>query len=138
MNRTDLQKLSRIRIKEAKVLLDNGYFNGAYYLLGYSVECALKACVAKQVMRYDFPDKQLTTGAYTHNLNHLITTARLRNELNNEIRNDPDFQTNWAIVRDWSEQSRYLHEISEAEARTLYSACTARGKGVLSWIRKYW
>ncbi|MDM8551715.1 HEPN domain-containing protein [Desulfobacterales bacterium HSG2] len=138
MNRDDLQKLSRIRVKEAKVLLDSGYFNGAYYLLGYSVECALKACIAKQVMRYDFPDKQLTTGSYTHNLNHLITTARLRDELDDEIRNDPDFQTNWTIVRDWSEQSRYIHETSEAEARSLYSACTARGKGVLSWIRRYW
>ncbi|RLC09228.1 MAG: DNA-binding protein, partial [Deltaproteobacteria bacterium] len=26
-------------------MLDNGYFNGAYYLLGYSVECTLKACI---------------------------------------------------------------------------------------------
>ena len=136
MNRTDLQKLSRIRVKEAKVLLDNGYFNGAYYLLGYSVECTLKACIAKQVMRYDFPDKQLTAGSYTHDLNHLITTAGLRDELNDKIRNDPDFQRNWFIVRDWSERSRYLHEISEAGS--LYSACTAREKGVLSWIRKYW
>jgi len=45
MNRVDLQKLSRIRVKEAKVLLDNGYFNGAYYLLGYSVECYCQGLV---------------------------------------------------------------------------------------------
>jgi hypothetical protein len=47
MNRNDLQNLSRLREKEAKVLLDNGCFAGAYYLLGYAVECALKACIAK-------------------------------------------------------------------------------------------
>ena len=138
MNRNDLQTLSRIRVKEAKILLDNGYFNGAYYLLGYAVESALKACIAKKVMRHDFPDRQLTAGGYTHDLNHLITTAGLRDELNNEIRSDPDFQSCWLVVRNWSEQSRYVHGTSEAEAGSLYSACTARGKGVLSWIRRYW
>jgi len=53
MNRTELQRLSRIRIKEAKFLLDGGCYNGAYYLAGYAVECALKACIAKQTHRHD-------------------------------------------------------------------------------------
>jgi hypothetical protein len=47
MNRNDFQKISRLRVKEAKALLDNGYPAGAYYLMGYAVECALKACIAK-------------------------------------------------------------------------------------------
>ena len=30
-----------------KVLLDAGRYPAAYYLVGYAVECGLKACVAK-------------------------------------------------------------------------------------------
>ena len=59
MNRNDFQKISRLRVKEAKALLDNGYPAGAYYLMGYAVECALKACIAKQTKRYDFPYEKM-------------------------------------------------------------------------------
>ena len=63
MTRSDLQLLSRMRQREARVLLVNNHFAGAYYLTGYAVECALKAAVAKQVHRHDFPDKKLATDA---------------------------------------------------------------------------
>jgi len=35
-----------------------GFFDGAYYLAGYAVECAIKACIAKGTRRYEFPDKR--------------------------------------------------------------------------------
>ena len=54
MNRTDLQKLSNARIREARILFAAGEYSGAYYLAGYAVECALKACIAKSVKRHDF------------------------------------------------------------------------------------
>lgn len=54
MKRSDLQKLARIRLKEAKVLLDNRQYSGAYYLSGYVIECALKACIAKQTRKERF------------------------------------------------------------------------------------
>jgi HEPN domain-containing protein len=54
MNRTDLQTLARLRLTEAKVLLRAGQHAGAYYLAGYVIECALKACVAKQVAHRPF------------------------------------------------------------------------------------
>jgi HEPN domain-containing protein len=43
LNRRDFQELALVRLNEAKVLLDAGHFDGAYYLAGYAVECALKA-----------------------------------------------------------------------------------------------
>ena len=60
MNRADLQKLSNTRIREAKALFAAGEYSGAYYLAGYAVECALKACFAKNVKQYDFPEKGRT------------------------------------------------------------------------------
>ncbi len=41
-DRKDLQELSKVRLKEATALLKLGLFDGACYLAGYSVECALK------------------------------------------------------------------------------------------------
>ena len=58
MDRKDLQTLSRVRLKEATSLLNLGFYDGAYYLAGYAVECALKACIAKGTRRYEFPDKK--------------------------------------------------------------------------------
>jgi HEPN domain-containing protein len=58
VDRKDLQALSNVRLKEAKALLGAGLWDGAYYLAGYAVECALKACIAKQTQRYEFPDKK--------------------------------------------------------------------------------
>jgi hypothetical protein len=45
VNRSDFQKLAMDRIADAKALLAAKRWAGAYYLAGYAVECALKACV---------------------------------------------------------------------------------------------
>jgi HEPN domain-containing protein len=138
MNRDDLQCITRLRVKEAKVLLENGYFSGAYYLLGYAVECAIKACIAKRIKRYDFPDRKLINDSYSHELEKLLSVSGLKAELQKEIRNNPNLEVNWAIVKDWSVESRYLPDISETTAKDFYSAVTARRNGVLSWLKKWW
>jgi hypothetical protein len=138
MNRADLQHLSRLREQEAQALLDNGCFAGAYYLLGYAVECALKACIAKQIRRYDFPDRRLVTDSYTHDLEKLLNISGMKNAMQSETQTHPNLAVNWAIVKDWSEQSRYNNNISEIMARNFFSAVTEKSSGVLSWLRKRW
>lgn len=68
VNRKDLQSLARTRLAEAKILLDAGRSDGAYYLAGYAVECALKACIARGTQRHEFPDKKTVDASHTHNL----------------------------------------------------------------------
>ncbi len=138
MNRDDLQRLSRLRVREARTLLNSGHFSGAYYLLGYAVECALKACIAKQIKRYDFPDRKLITDSYTHNLEKLLSIAGLEDEFERESKENPSLGVNWVVVKEWSEQARYQDTVSESKAREFYSACTARKHGVLSWLKKWW
>ncbi|OYV86886.1 MAG: DNA-binding protein, partial [Planctomycetia bacterium 21-64-5] len=41
-SRSDFEKLVDLRMKEAKLLLDQSDWDGAYYLVGYAVEGALK------------------------------------------------------------------------------------------------
>ncbi len=138
MNRTDFQQLSRIRVAEATVLLDNGHFLGAYYLLGYAVECALKACIAKQLRRYDFPDRQRVNDSYTHDLDKLLRVSGMRAELDVDRQTDADLERNWFIVKDWSENTRYATAVLEDTVRDFYQAVTARRGGILPWLRKRW
>lgn len=137
MNRNDLKELTHIRLREARVLLKNGNYEGAYHLCGYVVECGLKACIAKQTRRYDFPDKNTVDESYTHELTKLIKIAGLGLALDNELRRDPDFEVNWSTVKDWKVASRY-EKHSEKEAQNLYFAVASRKHGVLQWIRQYW
>jgi len=138
MKRNDLQQLSQLRVKEARVLLDTRCFVGAYYLLGYAVECALKACIAKQIKRYDFPDRKLINDNYTYDLEKLLNISGLKDELRRETQTNPNLAVHWTIVKDWSEESRYSIGISETTARDFSSAVTARRDGVLSWLKKRW
>ncbi|MCL1470266.1 HEPN domain-containing protein [Argonema antarcticum] len=137
MNRKHLQDIARLRLKEAKVLLDNGHYDGAYYLCGYAIECALKACIAKKTNKYDFPDKKTVLDSYTHDFKKLAQVAEISSFIAQESNSDPLFAANWAIVVQWSEESRY-QRWTEAEARSIYNAVAKRNHGVLQWIKQFW
>ena len=138
MNRTDFQKLANLRVKDAKVLLNNGCFEGAYYLLGYSIECALKACVAKKTQRYDFPDKKLANNVFTHELPVLLALAGLKPVFDAELKVNPTLDANWAIVKDWNESSRYVLSVDANLSKGMYAAAASRKNGVLPWLKKQW
>jgi hypothetical protein len=137
MNRNDLRKLVRVRLKEARILLIEKCFDGAYYLCGYAVECAIKACIAKKTRRHDFPDKKKVLESYSHKLHDLIGVAGLKLDLEAILSADAIFSLNWTIAKDWTEESRYERH-TEKKARDLYRAVTDRKHGVLRWIRIYW
>lgn len=138
MNRQELHELSKIRRREAAALLKAKHYSGAYYLLGYSVECALKSCIAKQTKKYDFPNLNLVRQAHVHNLEALIKLAGLEKDLKKDMKKNKTLELNWAVVKDWKEVSRYSINISRSDAKDLYSACTSRTNGILSWIKTKW
>ncbi len=135
MNKSDLEKLTETRLEEAYFLLDEKLFSGAYYLAGYVVECALKACIAKQVKENDFPNKELANASYTHNLAALLGTAGLKKKLEKQNEN---IKLNWAVVKDWKETSRYEVSIEETQVQDLFKAIDDTKSGILTWIKKYW
>ena len=77
MTRADLKNLSRLRINKAKLLLGNNKYSGAYYLAGYSIECALKACISRKIPANTIPEKKFIIDRYTHNLKDLVELADL-------------------------------------------------------------
>ena len=137
MTRRDLRELALIRLKEAKTLFRNGHFDGAYYLSGYIIECALKACIAKRTQKHQFPDKKTADASHTHRLEDLLKVAELSDVHRDQARANLVFEANWNLVRDWSEQSRYRKHSREA-AEAILSAIADRRHGVLRWIRQHW
>lgn len=137
MTRNDFKKLARARLKEAKILLASGEHSGAYYLAGYVIECALKACIAKQTQRYEFPDKKRVEDSWRHELTKLVITAGLQTLLDEQIRADARFAASWNVTKDWSEQSRY-YEIDQKKAESLVEAISDDEHGVLKWLRLHW
>lgn len=137
MNKAELENLADLRIKEAEILLTAGCYQGAFYLAGYALECTLKACIAKQVKEFDFPDKKLANDSYTHNLANLLITAGLKQALDEQNKQDNEFKLNWALGIQWSEESRYKLTISKKEANDLFSALTNNQSGILTWLKNY-
>lgn len=137
MNRAELQRLAKERISDAKVLLDARHWSAAYYLAGYAVECALKACIAKLMKSEEFPDKKFAEKCWTHNLAQLLDLAGLKAAFDAALRVDSDLQENWNTVKDWNEESRYART-AKKKAENLYAAVTDKKHGVLSWLKRRW
>ncbi|MGE3275424.1 MAG: DNA-binding protein [Vicinamibacterales bacterium] len=138
MNRTDLQILTDARVADAEALLDAGRWPAAYYLLGYAVECGLKACAARQFRQDEVPDKTVVNDFYTHRLDKLLGISGVKAALEGKAAAEPAFQVNWNTVRDWNESSRYDHSTSEAKARDMFVAVADGATGVLTWLRTQW
>jgi hypothetical protein len=139
VNRTDLQQLADVRIAETKALLalPAPMPDGAYYLAGYAVECALKACVAMTYNQHDWPEKKFVNDCHTHNILALVHLAGLEAARVADAVANPALGLNWIIVKDWNEQSRYQRH-SLAKAQKLIDAVADAANGVLPWIKARW
>ncbi|MGH2583348.1 MAG: HEPN domain-containing protein [Dehalococcoidia bacterium] len=137
MTRGELQQPARMRLREAAVLLRARQYSGAYYLCGYAVECALKACIAKRTRRYEFPDKPTADRAWTHDPERLLRAAGLEDLLKEAMIADEDLEWSWTIVKDWNEASRYERHTAQ-RAQNLYRAVSDNRAGVLPWLQQHW
>ncbi len=134
--RRDFKLLADLRAKEARILLTKGKQQGAYYLAGYAVECALKACIAKTTKRYQFsPKPQHAHKLYTHELDKLLSLAGLDAQLKKDMAMNKTFEANWSTVKDWTEESRY--RTSGLNGKDTYNAVVGTD-GVLPWIKLRW
>jgi hypothetical protein len=131
--------LADVRVVEATALLGlaTPLPDGAYYLAGYAVEFALKACIARTYSQHDWPDKDFVNKCHTHSALALIRLAGLDAIHAADTAANPALAQNWSIVLDWSERSRYERH-SLAEAQKMLIAVTDNANGVLPWIKARW
>jgi HEPN domain-containing protein len=135
MNRADLQRLAEERLNDAEILFANNRFGAAYYLVGYAVECGLKACIAKLTKAEDFYDKTLAKSIFIHKLEDLAKYAGFDVKQLSLV--DSTFAAYWAQVKDWSEESRY-ETYTQVEAEQMIKAVQDPSHGVMLCIRRYW
>jgi hypothetical protein len=126
-----------MRAREAKLLLDGSEWSGAYYLIGYAVECGLKACLTRNLRAYHMPDRKMVSDGFVHDLAALSRVAELDGSRGLQAQADPVFALNWNVVSDWNETSRY-GVWTETQARELFEAVTNMNHGVLPWLRTVW
>jgi len=133
---TALRSLAEKRLRESLALLKAGHWDGAYYIAGYSAECALKAIVARQFTADAIPDKRRVEATYTHSIPRLIELAGLRAALDSRL-HDIHFVEHWETLKNWSESARY-REWSEEDATAMVTAVAHPESGILQWIRAHW
>jgi hypothetical protein len=137
--RQQFQELADVRAAEAEVLLDAGMWDGAYYLAGYAVEQALKACILAGVDWEEvvFNEKKFVENCWSHNLAVLRGQAKLDDLWRADAPDGSQLAVNRGAVRVWSEERRY-ERVPQSDADALYAAITDPADGVLPWIKRYW
>lgn len=138
MNRTDLQLLADARLADGQALIEAQRWPAAYYLLGYAVECGLKACAASKFRAGEIPDKALVNDFYTHRLDKLLVIADLKPALETRASGEPDFLRNWTTICAWNETARYDNSTPQETALGMLYAVADPTTGVLSWLKTQW
>jgi len=133
---TTLRALSYERQKDAEILMQAQRWHAGYYLTGYAIETAIKACIAKNVQAQTYPNKEFTNEAYQHKFRKLIVAAGLTVDFDKAYK-DAEFFTFWLIIDKWDVERRYDGSVTQGQAEALYEAAT-HPKGFLPWIRNRW
>ncbi|NEW92780.1 HEPN domain-containing protein [Rhodopseudomonas sp. BR0M22] len=136
LSRTSLQNAATAKIDDARLLFQNRRFSNAYYLYGYGIELALKACIARQIVAETVPDTSVLKGFLDHNYARLVGLAGLTEPLRRR-RLDPEFDSRWSIVSEWSVESRY-DMIDAVTATAMQDAIESADHGVFRWLVQYW
>jgi HEPN domain-containing protein len=138
VNRNDFQELAELHLQHAKALLDVQLYSGAYYMCGYTVECALKACICKRTEEFDFyVHPEIARQVWSHKFRNLIEVAGLEEEVLAARQRDIALDVKWGEAENWSEGSRYERR-GQKEAEALFSAVSDPTHGVLACIRRFW
>jgi HEPN domain-containing protein len=139
-NPKEIIKIAESRIAEAKILSAAGYYEGAFYLAGYSIEMALKA---KICLHLDIPNlfddsKLLDKLRFkTHDIITLLLLSGIRKKFETEMSKNVPLYEHWNLISTtWNEKSRYdcCGTKSKQEAEDLITAISDNLNGVLTWI----
>ncbi len=105
IQKNELKKIAKARIKDADILLSSRRYDGAIYLCGYAVELALKARICNTLKWSGYPDSNNEFKDYqsfrSHNLDVLLHLS------GKEAFIKTNCFAEWSVVVGWSPLSRY-------------------------------
>jgi HEPN domain len=146
----EIRDLAKERLSEAKILYDNGKFNGAFYLAGYSVELMLKATICERIgipnlletnEREQFVNQEssvsdIRKAIKVHNLWTLLLFSGLKAKFDVDKATRINLQkANSLLFGSWSENARYkpCGHFVDSDVEELIQLLSGTG-GFLEWI----
>jgi len=144
----EITAIADSRFKEAQILYNNGMFDGAFYLAGYSVELTLKAKICEKfglpnIFADDFSDSikginELRKLIKTHNLFLLLIIGGLKAKFDIDKADDKTLtNANSLLFNCWDEDVRYKpcgHKDGKDVGKLL--TLLSGNNGLISWIQK--
>ena len=125
LNKKDIKKIAKARLKDAEVLVASRRYEGAIYLCGYAVELGLKARICKTLKWQGFPSTNKEFNDYrsfkTHSLDVLLHLSGIEEKIKSELLFE------WSAVAEWDPQSRYnpIGKLSLSDAKLMLSSASS-------------
>ena len=117
IDKRDIKKIARARLKDADVLASKNRFEAAVYLCGYAVELGLKGRICKTLKWEGWPSEGREFHGYqsfkTHNLDVLLHLSGIEERIKTQL------FVAWSTVARWDAESRY-NPVGNASARDAY------------------
>lgn len=142
----DFKEISQARLKTVAILLDARDWDGASYMMGYVLECALKAVICKTLHLVSYPENtrndKIDGYFMTHKFDQLLIPSGMEDVFS--TRGKPDAFRSWSDFTkeypgDWPGM-RYdrqrLKQFDEAKVRKLYNDLVGEPDGILATIEK--
>ena len=139
VTRATLKQVAKTKLQAAKILHAAGDSETAGYLLGYVVECSLKAAICKTLKLVEYPDTGQHTGVFaSHSLDRLLILSGHSRE--DELTKNQNLFNNWSIVtKDWKPEIRYnVNTYATNIIADKIAALEDPDDGFFTWIKKRW
>lgn len=119
IDKNDLRKIAKARIKDAEVLLASKRYDGSVYICGYALELGLKSKICKTLKWQGFPSTGKEFNDYksfkTHDLDVLLHLSGIEEKIKTKHFAD------WSNVAEWDPEARYksIGSVTPTEAKDM-------------------
>lgn len=145
-NNRDFKTIAKARLKTVKILISANDWEGAAYMMGYVLECALKAAICKRLNLVTYPENtrnDKVDGYFmTHKFDQLLIPSGLTDLFSatgnrDEFRSWSDFTKEypgeWPAMR--YNPSR-LSQFDEIKVKALYNCLTVTPHGIITVMNR--
>jgi hypothetical protein len=140
----DFKSISKSRLKTVEILIDGKDWDGAAYMMGLTLECALKAVICKTLHLTSYPENtrnnKIDDYFMTHKFDQLLTPSGMEDIFSVRGKKDifrswseftKEYQGDWPTMRyDRQRQGQF----DEEKVKKLYNNLVSKPCGIITVI----
>ncbi len=140
----ELKKVANIRLRTVRILIKAEDWDGAAYMMGYVLECALKAAVCKALHLKKYPDLKSSTTSekinrffMTHEFDVLLTVSGLEDIFGYDglgFNSWSGFTQEYKGI--WTGMRYDIGSWDKKKTKNIYNFLVGRKEGLLSLIER--